>query len=186
MGKLYGVPERTTSACAENTLTHVKGNRPPGNYLRVRGEYWPYGYWLGLEQELPSRARRIQVGADFMLIVVGTTSACAENTVRGGTGSRCSGNYLRVRGEYLQMVAWFVAVRELPPRARRILRCRNIADQRPRTTSACAENTTAFVPHRGRTRNYLRVRGEYHRGRACPSGHLELPPRARRIRLAGG
>ena len=49
------------------------------------------------------------------------------------------------------------------------------------TTSACAENT----PHRqtlsGFRRNYLRVRGEYRRGKYSLPPTAELPPHARRI-----
>ena len=30
----------TTSACAENTTSHYIELTPPGNYLRVRGEYY--------------------------------------------------------------------------------------------------------------------------------------------------
>ena len=49
----------TTSACAENTGQHPKRANPPGNYLRVRGEYeierdLEVGFY-----ELPPRARRI-------------------------------------------------------------------------------------------------------------------------------
>ena len=50
----------TTSACAENTFPAQPGYPPPGNYLRVRGEYaqiFPPS-WSFLE--LPPRARRIR------------------------------------------------------------------------------------------------------------------------------
>ena len=74
-------PQRgTTSACAENTTALSEGEHRIGNYLRVRGEYQlAAGSSIRLE-ELPPRARRIQillVGGD---IPPGTTSACAENT----------------------------------------------------------------------------------------------------------
>ena len=73
---------------------------------------------------------------------------------------------------------------ELPPRARRILENVETIYKNKGTTSACAENTH---PHRltpPHPWNYLRVRGEY--GAACESerGMGELPPRARRIRVA--
>ena len=51
------------------------------NYLRVRGEYRYH-------------ATKIRGGP-------GTTSACAENTLRTIVNRRARGNYLRVRGEYL-------------------------------------------------------------------------------------
>ena len=34
-----GLQERTTSACAENTVLQILGTTQQGNYLRVRGEY---------------------------------------------------------------------------------------------------------------------------------------------------
>ena len=51
----------------------------------------------------------------------GTTSACAENTVKRGSFFLVTGNYLRVRGEY--SISHFTSRpgMELPPRARRIL-----------------------------------------------------------------
>ena len=49
------------------------------------------------------------------------------------------------------------------------------------TTSACAENTLISSSLAFRTRNYLRVRGEYLEQGFSPSPHEELPPRARRI-----
>ena len=93
------------------------------------------------------------------------------------------------------------AEKELPPRARRILRWETVVAIDWGTTSACAENTGDqgawgashgnYLRVRGEytyrrvrgceTRNYLRVRGEY----TAPCWHarlwLELPPRARRI-----
>ena len=50
---------------------------------------------------------------------------------------------------------------ELPPRARRILAMETMRTDNPGTTSACAENTGGIYPPRIRSRNYLRVRGEY-------------------------
>ena len=151
----------TTSACAENTTALSEGEHRIGNYLRVRGEYQlAAGSSIRLE-ELPPRARRIQillVGGD---IPPGTTSACAENTYRGHQNDQNEGNYLRVRGEYLLLpwVIWWPA--ELPPRARRIpqQRCYNAVIRG--TTSACAENTALLRCSLGNNRNYLRVRGEY-------------------------
>ena len=70
---------------------------------------------------------------------------------------------------------------ELPPRARRI-RCASIKlPSCPGTTSACAENTQTPLLKQHRTRNYLRVRGEYSPARWWSGSLAELPPRARRI-----
>ena len=70
----------TTSACAENTPHQHPNNPARGNYLRVRGEYFCGGV-LGHEQaELPPRARRILNAPCGANILMGTTSACAENT----------------------------------------------------------------------------------------------------------
>ena len=78
-----------------------------------------------------------------MPIVLGTTSACAENTVFPAQTRSTHRNYLRVRGEYFSMMTMLTIAWELPPRARRIrgdLRCPwgSVG-----TTSACAENTAA-------------------------------------------
>ena len=51
-----------------------------GNYLRVRGEYdWDIDLG-GFREELPPRARRIHFGVMGRSSMMGTTSACAENT----------------------------------------------------------------------------------------------------------
>jgi len=72
-------------------------------------------------------------------------------------------------------------VKELPPRARRILLEDTGLITMHGTTSACAENTTLATGPPHQRWNYLRVRGEY----ICllsPRGTIwELPPRARRI-----
>ena len=52
--------------------------------------------------------------------MLGTTSACAENTVGTGQLVWATGNYLRVRGEYSFATENASPKRELPPRARRI------------------------------------------------------------------
>ena len=55
-----------------------------------------------------------------MISIIGTTSACAENTCSKTCASTHSGNYLRVRGEYADDEHNLIAKLELPPRARRI------------------------------------------------------------------
>ena len=55
--------------------------RRQGNYLRVRGEYSPKASSTWPQSELPPRARRIQVVENRNQHHIGTTSACAENTV---------------------------------------------------------------------------------------------------------
>ena len=122
-----------------------------------------------------------------------------------GLLSMATRNYLRVRGEYGMVARLSFAEKELPPRARRILRWETVVAIDWGTTSACAENTGDqgawgashgnYLRVRGEytyrrvrgceTRNYLRVRGEY----TAPCWHarlwLELPPRARRILHSG-
>ena len=151
--------------------------------------------------ELPPRARRIHT-VDYLLgQIIGTTSACAENTRFSpnlpssvGTTSACAENtrpyphgeaekwnYLRVRGEYSWWISKPYRLGELPPRARRIPAEAEADAPSPGTTSACAENTGGVSSTGGVSRNYLRVRGEYLR---APDFHQvagELPPRARRI-----
>ena len=56
--------------------------------------------------ELPPRARRIPDADLKHLGMLGTTSACAENTGCGLETFGYAGNYLRVRGEYLG--AWML------------------------------------------------------------------------------
>ena len=72
----------TTSACAENTPFERLELRVIWNYLRVRGEYRRCLFKLPPQVELPPRARRIHETLDYFKVVLGTTSACAENTVR--------------------------------------------------------------------------------------------------------
>ena len=151
----------TTSACAENTIGKLLAGAAAGNYLRVRGEYTvlctsPTAYW-----ELPPRARRILPAPRDRRWTIGTTSACAENTIRPTPHLGLPRNYLRVRGEYVRQIITPPTNPELPPRARRILQT-PLSPSRPRgTTSACAENTD--LPRRSAScpGNYLRVRGEY-------------------------
>ena len=151
----------TTSACAENTPRTGVRSSNPGNYLRVRGEYFTALMRCRSTSELPPRARRILHFAYLFGGVYGTTSACAENTHPQRNGAVGVGNYLRVRGEYCEREFRHIHDLELPPRARRIRRAGSCAGGRVGTTSACAENTCrpcSAPPHR---RNYLRVRGEY-------------------------
>ena len=110
----------TTSACAENT--HLRHNRVvlSGNYLRVRGEYSYSTLAASRNVELPPRARRILKNCIVNCITPGTTSACAENTRPRGYLRPLTGNYLRVRGEYLEEGFSPRTHEELPPRARRI------------------------------------------------------------------
>ena len=131
--------------------------------------------------ELPPRARRIQVTLRVSVEFDGTTSACAENTPRGASQWYPGWNYLRVRGEYVAIVATQNVSEELPPRARRIplaIEGRRFAYG---TTSACAENTCPSSLMQCLLGNYLRVRGEYDFHTNFTTARKELPPRARRI-----
>ena len=131
----------TTSACAENTSGDSTGSGTPGNYLRVRGEYYAKTCTLTTPAELPPRARRIQIPDSSLAVLFGTTSACAENTWRRRAPRPLGRNYLRVRGEYAHDLALLGTTWELPPRARRILLPPTPAEPENGTTSACAENT---------------------------------------------
>ena len=131
--------------------------------------------------ELPPRARRI-LGKDFLGdFFIGTTSACAENTLAYRTARTFIGNYLRVRGEYLPRSITKTHHWELPPRARRIPPPGDYQNPHYGTTSACAENTGQGQTMPQGNRNYLRVRGEYFQAQLIASPSVELPPRARRI-----
>ena len=147
----------------------------------MRGEYHGRDSAHKLIVELPPRARRIRLFTMKRNNIIGTTSACAENTILSTRIAFPFGNYLRVRGEYSVPTGKKILKKELPPRARRILRSRVSRLLARGTTSACAENTENLWPSMVGNRNYLRVRGEY----LCDSGSAifsqELPPRARRI-----
>ena len=174
----------TTSACAENTLWIIFTVCCARNYLRVRGEYEVFQHRATNGEELPPRARRIQISAGDAADLQGTTSACAENTATGSAANPQSRNYLRVRGEYLSATVPAEAFDELPPRARRILGPGRGRRRTLGTTSACAENTPGAASRSCAIWNYLRVRGEYPFDWAIGRTPWELPPRARRI-LAG-
>ena len=191
----------TTSAHAENTSRRVMCRGAGWNYLRARGEYLPLWWWPWGSRELPPRARRIPAQATGLTPVTelpprarrilgatmktaptsGTTSVCAENTSIHLINPLPSGNYLRVRGEYVDWPYALSAAVELPPRARRILRGTRACDRTTGTTSACAENTLRNWPLDTQLRNYLRVRGEYADSNGPAITGVELPPRARRI-----
>ena len=107
----------------------------------MRGEYQDTGYFCGPASELPPRTRRIPGVRAMEALGYGTTSACAENTLKTRTERVPLGNYLRVRGEYEISEGLFAHVAELPPRARRIhVGCAGELNDFG-TTSACAENT---------------------------------------------
>ena len=115
-----GLPDGTTSACAENTSWVLLRYTFTRNYLRVRGEYPHSCYTPTGFAELPPRARRIPGPALTAGAYGGTTSACAENTATLAATPSCVWNYLRVRGEYYSMMTMPITAWELPPRARRI------------------------------------------------------------------
>ena len=117
---LVDVAHGTTSACAENTDFLDSAGDVGGNYLRVRGEYTCHACARAREWELPPRARRILGRLHAHVGVCGTTSACAENTLRGHLKGVTLVNYLRVRGEYHMSHRFNTWTLELPPRARRI------------------------------------------------------------------
>ena len=148
----------------------------------MRGEY-PFDWAIGRTPwELPPRARRILETLKIRIIPRGTTSACAENTSPLALMVPLRRNYLRVRGEYGDIITPLLMSLELPPRARRIPKRENNHRCGGGTTSACAENTPdVLIPWRW-CWNYLRVRGEYCRPVNTGMTTLELPPRARRIR----
>ena len=156
-GRRFG----TTSACAENTPAWYSCSVSIRNYLRVRGEYATSTSRKSAKAELPPRARRIPVLGDKRSFYGGTTSACAENTLRNSVNSPHSRNYLRVRGEYCGGDHFISGKGELPPRARRIHVQKRSNFLISGTTSACAENTRILGPVVSGCWNYLRVRGEY-------------------------
>ena len=86
----------------------------------MRGEYEVFQHRATNGEELPPRARRIQISAGDAADLQGTTSACAENTRYGNDLTTMWGNYLRVRGEYRYRISGESSKQELPPRARRI------------------------------------------------------------------
>ena len=150
----------------------------------MRGEYQRVTVVVGVGLELPPRARRIPAGKKTLRRCAGTTSACAENTCSICASLLRLWNYLRVRGEYAWACSVFCIAWELPPRARRILTHSCSPRQSLGTTSACAENTWSSPSESAYSRNYLRVRGEYRQKHSRRFGVLELPPRARRIRVS--
>ena len=109
----------------------------------MRGEYREVCSSNSARAELPPRARRIRLLDLEFGRLVGTTSACAENTGAGVTYAALHRNYLRVRGEYEAYSMNTILYLELPPRARRILAVRWFRLESEGTTSACAENTSS-------------------------------------------
>ena len=184
--EIFSTIPGTTSAHAENTCAGEVFSLADENYLRVRGEYDDGLPNITAGQELPPRTRRIHPQRYRLLGGGGTTSAYAENTCLILIGCHPLRNYLRVRGEYSDRPLKTLPVSELPPRTRRILFDNDFRDFPRGTTSAYAENTCYRGADRCDFRNYLRVRGEYPYRGGTFFLSLELPPRTRRIRLAGG
>ena len=91
--------------------------------------------------ELPPRTRRIPNNPSFLASQLGTTSAYAENTKQSFLPGFTAGNYLRVRGEYENVLSVTMGIAELPPRTRRILIQLDHGLPAAGTTSAYAENT---------------------------------------------
>ena len=110
----------TTSACAENTGRFQTPRLRTGNYLRMRGEYCTSMPKCLISAELPPHARRILINDQLRFIHIGTTSACAENTLIEAQAHITEGNYLRMRGEYVTWCVLPKGILELPPHARRI------------------------------------------------------------------
>ena len=110
----------TTSACAENTIHGGEIRRLARNYLRMRGEYISPLDSTGIFGELPPHARRIPTGKSKLMTTMGTTSACAENTIIKPPRLMIIRNYLRMRGEYPVAAIVWRSTTELPPHARRI------------------------------------------------------------------
>ena len=147
----------------------------------MRGEYTDLTVCPAHLVELPPRARRIPPAIARPEATDGTTSACAENTTPLRAADINPRNYLRVRGEYCSEAFSSSALRELPPRARRIHGRIHMEKPKNGTTSACAENTALGFSSPDRSGNYLRVRGEYPEIKVSIARKMELPPRARRI-----
>ena len=134
----------------------------------MRGEYCRTWGGIVCALELPPRARRIPIPQHLLRQIIGTTSACAENTRPSIRTAYHWGNYLRVRGEYHGKNNKTSFTVELPPRARRIHTPDLDKLERAGTTSAGAENTASACESRAQPGNYLRVRGEYgFCGEAC-------------------
>ena len=171
----------TTSACAENTHPTPPGIKTPRNYLRMRGEYVHFRRCRWRLRELPPHARRIQTAAWHRAGILGTTSACAENTPAACWRISSAGNYLRMRGEYGNSGGAALLNTELPPHARRIHLLGELLRTIIGTTSACAENTRHVASTGGLWWNYLRMRGEYGFSTCTDAPGPELPPHARRI-----
>ena len=151
----------TTSACAENTVFHKHLFVYIWNYLRMRGEYRLPRVLRSFGLELPPHARRIPMGFGIGDFFPGTTSACAENTLKHIEHTAQMGNYLRMRGEYSSADPADLTRMELPPHARRIPLALCATGIFLGTTSACAENTPQTAGRSSNPGNYLRMRGEY-------------------------
>ena len=99
--EIFSTIPGTTSAYAENTGWFYQSPTRIWNYLRVRGEYGNPSQRRLDHKELPPRTWRIQYRRYLHRDRYGTTSACAENTPTPCAPGPSMGNYLRVRGEYL-------------------------------------------------------------------------------------
>ena len=135
--------------------------------------------------EPPPPARRARSPVLTCMFASRTTSACAESTLCSTPRWTSTSNHLRLRGEHSADVPELSYLDEPPPPARRARPLSYARTTKARTTSACAESTTAGrASSRGQS-NHLRLHGEHLRGGIRLTQQVEPPPPARRARVVG-
>ena len=146
----------------------------------MRGEERTWFRVPGGRKELPPHARRREHSTAPPVVDNGITSACAEKRLCQTQDQVGSRNYLRMRGEEAESVAYIVSARELPPHARRRGGTNRTRGCIKGITSACAEKRRSLENAVIIFGNYLRMRGEETHSSAERKESAELPPHARR------
>ena len=132
---------RITSACAEQTYLCGTNGVSIGDHLRVCGADSASHNWASFLRGSPPRVRSRLTVEGGEGSPVGITSACAEQTIRVRSHTEPWWDHLRVCGADAERKAKEEWRKGSPPRVRSRQTGQAEQQDRPRITSACAEQT---------------------------------------------
>ena len=112
-----------------------------------------------------------------------STPACAGNTTAARAPTPRRTEHPRVRGEHFSAAASAIGDFGAPPRARGTRVSEVLEVRRPRSTPACAGNTTGELGRASTAPEHPRVRGEHVTLPVLATDSAGAPPRARGTRV---
>ena len=179
MSKARSAHVGITSACAEQTRHGRKSNAPNKDHLRVCGADTPVVSILAAGVGSPPRVRSRLLGSVIEHLVIGITSACAEQTPELKLFVCTVRDHLRVCGADAHNIPSEARGEGSPPRVRSRLRCHRSAYCSTGITSACAEQTCIRWPTSASQWDHLRVCGADWRSVRSRPRRRGSPPRVR-------